>query len=222
MKHFYYRLRSSGFPPRDALISALANGFIIPADGCELTKALFVAFYSCFQGAFHVSTVEEAIQDNFRTLGEGVASDWTLLGVFETYDEARDWTVSLYTAAETWPSILRGNTTPQPVCNISSTEPLAAGLFDLGEGWDLLVEPTGSNVSGSAFSAGLWDGTDQVAYAEDDTPAQAILTLLLVTTETGATFPAEKMADMASRAAREIALSMAAPTTPETPEETSR
>lgn len=93
----------------------------------------------------------------------------------------------------------------------AAVEPLAAGLFDLGEGWDLLVETTGSNVSGSAFSAGLWDGTDQVAYAEDQTPAYAILALLFITTETGGTLPGDKLADLASRAAREIALSLAAP-----------
>lgn len=88
-------------------------------------------------------------------------------------------------------------------------ESLAAGLYDLGEGWDLLIERTAP--TDDLFTAGLWDGTDQIAYAEDETPAHAVLAVLRAATKTGETLPAEKLADISSRAAREIALSMAAP-----------
>jgi hypothetical protein len=98
-----------------------------------------------------------------------------------------------------------------------SSAPLIAGGYDLGEGWTLdiwsrypeeesywahLTEADGSGMSG--------------ADDENTSVASAIIDVLLVADGEGAKFPAsvaELLADFASRAAREIALSLAAPTT---------
>lgn len=49
---------------------------------------LWVAEYSASQDAFHVETLQEALNSNFRMVVNKNNNDYLIFGIFRTYDEA--------------------------------------------------------------------------------------------------------------------------------------
>lgn len=48
----------------------------------------YVAEYNPIQNIFHIQTLENTIQGNFRCVSEGWAHDYLLMGIFDHYQDA--------------------------------------------------------------------------------------------------------------------------------------
>ncbi len=52
------------------------------------TKEIKAVLYSESQGCFHLESLQEYILSNLRDIEFGKSSDYKLIGVFKTYEEA--------------------------------------------------------------------------------------------------------------------------------------